>query len=343
MQQHSHGDSFMKKKLLASLILATLSVSSYAKNMDPAYDFLPNVKTQQANIATMQKQAIALVKNTLQIHSIDNYRQVRISFIYNNENKVQALLVYLMSSKFKSYDTVKINLTSDFSVKSVIRNYEPTQNDLSQSPNYARNTRPVCPDQTVQFVIGNSFEIQGPSDEMDQSVEREVQRVYQLAIDKGYNPVLLDINNPAGLQPTVEAYENWMSCPNVKGFYNESHGSTRGISLADDMFSYKNVDKYLAMQLNHKFIVFDSCSTFNDPLLASMTKLFKGNSKQYMAGFVPLPFGPSEKTASCVWTSAFDHARLTQDLVDSCSLKNALKPQSYKIKGNGFKFLEQAL
>ncbi len=333
----------MIKRLLISFACIVASISSFAKNPDPTFDFLPNIKTQLFNssqVAIDQARAIELVKKTLNISANNSYRSVRIRFVYNVQNQIEALQVFLLSSQQKSFEIVKINLTNQFVVTSVQRNYELSRADLLQSPLYAHQIQGTCPDQSVQFVIGNNFQIQGP---MEESVENEVQLVYQLAKEKGYNPVLLNINNSEGLQPTVQSYIDWMSCPNVKGFYNEAHGSPSGIMLSDDMFTNEIVDKNLIMKLSHDVVLFDSCSVFNDPLLSSMTNFFKGNAKQYMGGIVPLPFGPSERTASCFWAEAFNQQRLTQDLIKLCAIKNALEPYAYRIKGNGFKYIEKPI
>ncbi|MHB1946806.1 MAG: hypothetical protein ACYCQI_01675 [Gammaproteobacteria bacterium] len=201
---------------------------------------------------------------------------------------------------------------------------------MSQSPNYAYPYTPHCPDHRVQFVIGNNF-TQHPE------LEEVVLKVQMLAMIKGYHPIYMDINRHPllGPHPTVHNYLDWMSCPNVKGFYNESHGNPDGIALKDDDLIYSLIDKNLVNQLKEKVVLFDSCDTFQNPLLSSMTDKSKGNSQKYIAGIVPLRFGPSEKTAACFWFEAiYRQAQLNQQLIVTCAKQSGLDPYDFRIKGN---------
>lgn len=307
----------------------------------PKFVLLPNVKTKYlmstdaTKAVAIENQSIELVKKILNITSASPYKTVRIRTVYSDSNQVQSLIVYLLSSRYKSVELVKINVTKQFTVGSVVNNYQLQSEDLKQSPNYANKSTPHCPDETVQFVIGNNFDY-------ERSVEKEVQKVYQMAKDKGYNPFLMDVNNPDGPQPTVKAYKDWLSCPNLKGFYNESHGYQQGIVLSDDDFTYTHVENDLIGKLNHEVILFDSCVTFHDPLLSTMTKSDKGDAQQYVAGLIYLPFGPSERTASCFWERAFNQEELNADLLADCSYKFDLDPKGFGITGNGDKHLTPA-
>lgn len=331
----------MLLRYVIGLLFLFYSLSSIASPQSPTFDFLPNVKTSQLmamnaeQVMLNQEKAIALVKETLNITHASPYRAIRIRFIYDDQNQIQALNVYLLSSHYKSFEIIRINLKNNFTVASVINSYQLSQADLLQMPSYASKKELTCPDQNVQFVIGNNFS-------GDASVQKEVEYVYQIAKSFGYNPVLLNINNPKDPQPTVEAYEAWMSCPQVKGFYNESHGSATGIMLADDHLTFAHINRDLVLKFSRDVLLFDSCSTFNNPLLASVTQALKGNAQRYMAGIVPLPFGPSEKTASCIWKEAMDSQVLNQRLISACANKNGLDPLAFRIKGNGAPRLRKA-
>lgn len=332
----------MLKEFFSGAVLFALISSSYANNNNsPNFVLLPNINTQYimhtnaAEAVTIENQAIELVKKTLNINSTSPYKTVRISLQYNSKQQVDALIVYLLSSKYKSFDLVRINLNSDFTVASVIKNYQLQKTDLMQTPAYAEKHHAVCPDTNVHFVIGNNFYY-------DESVEKEVQKVYQMAKDHGYNPVLMDVNISNGPQPTIQAYEDWMSCPNVKGFYNESHGWEQGILLSDGDFSYELIERDLINQLSNKVTLFDSCETFHDPLLSSVMDAKKGNAQQYVAGIISLPFGPSERTASCFWALAFDSKELNRNMLNECSIQNDLQVDGFGIGGNGDNHLGMA-
>lgn len=331
----------MFKKILIFVLFSVFIMSAFAMTDGPNFVLLPNIKTKYLmsvnamKMVQIENQVIELVKKTLNINSESPYRTVRIRLIYNDQNEVKALIVYLLSSINKSLDLVRINLNDNFTVASIINDYQLQQADLSQSPNYAHKLSAKCPDDSVQFVIGNNFD-------GDASVEKEIQRVYQFAKDKGYNPVLMNINDANGPQPTVQAYENWLQCPNVKGFYNESHGWEAGIVLSDDEFMFTRVDRELTNKLHHEIILFDSCLTFHNPLLAAITDVNRGNVQQYIAGFISLPFGASERTAACFWKAAFNKQELNQKMLGDCAKQNRLQIDGFKIDGSGDKYLARA-
>lgn len=321
----------MLKRISVGIIFSALISVSFAATHTPNFVLLPNINKK----INKDNQLIELVKRTLNITPASPYKTVRIRMIYNHQKQIESLIVYLLSNKYKSVELVRINLSSDFNVTSIIKNYQLIPEDLSQSPHYAHKMTPTCPDESVQFVIGNNFYD-------DTSVEEEVQKVYEMAKMKGYHPYLMDVNNSAGPHPTVQEYENWLSCPNVKGFYNESHGWNEGIVLTDDDFVYSLIDQDLINKMKYDVILFDSCLTFRDPLLSSMTNPDSGDTQQYIAGYISLPFGPSEKTAACIWTEAFNHQALNQKMIEDCAIQNDLKPDGFKIKGNGDNHLEPA-
>lgn len=331
-------------KPLTLSLLAIGTPAAFAHQGPLPFSILPNTHHQylmatNATLATGDNaQAIAIVKETLHLTDASPYAGVRIRTLYDG-NSLSALIVYLLSDRTKDYQLVRLNLQSNeqgLYVSQIIRPYTLQTADFAQSPHYAYQHTPECPDPKVQFVIGNNFT-------GDQSVEAAVHRVYEAAEAAGYHPFLMTTNNPNAPQPTVSAYENWMSCKNVKAFYNESHGSPSGILLTDGDFRYTLVDQDLKDKLNHKIVLFDSCSTFNDPLLSAMTQTTEGDAQQYMAGIVPLPFGASEQTAACVLTQAVaQHAEMTQNLIETCAKQSGLDPMAFRIKGNGADVLDPA-
>lgn len=331
----------MVKQLLAICLFIILSITTFtcfAEASQPKFTILPNIKLQYLmakdakQAIAFKEQAIALVQQILHITADSPYRAIRIRFIFNNESQPQALIVYLLSNHYKSFAAIRINLTKTFTVASIMRNYRITTQDQMQSPSYAHPMVPKCPDDNVQFVIGNNFD-------GDHSVERNVKKVYRLAEQMGYHPFLMDTNNSDGPQPTVSAYENWLSCPNVKGFYNESHGSNEGILLFDGDFNYELIAKDLVDKLKHDVVLFDSCETFRDPLLNAIKDKQEGNVQQYIAGFINLPFGASERTASCFWLAAINQEKLTQALINTCSDQSGLERNAFRIAGNGSSYL----
>jgi hypothetical protein len=168
----------MFKKLGISVAILTISISAYAAETMPAFSLLPNVKTQylfttNGRLAVAyEQQAMELVKKTLNITAESPYQSVRIRLVYNEMSHPKALVVYLLSNQTKRAEIVELTLTKDFTVSEVVRDYIPTAGDLAQSPAYAVKSTPHCPDERVQFVIGNNFY-------GDKSVEKEVQATYR--------------------------------------------------------------------------------------------------------------------------------------------------------------------
>ena len=79
---------------------------------------------------------------------------------------------------------------------------------------------------------------------------------------------------------TVENYENYLMCPQLKGFYNVGHGANNDILLTDGVLTknyfitYRNTKK-------HTVILFNSCDTFNDPLKDSIINFAR--AQKYIA------------------------------------------------------------
>lgn len=321
----------MLKNFFVSFILLSFVSISFAATFNTNFIILPNInttylmETDASKALDNQQKAIDVIKKSI---DTTQYKTIRIRLLYNDHHEVNALIVYLLSTQFKTAQIVRIDLNANWEVTNIIPNYSITSADLSQSPSTFYKRKPNCPDDKVQFVIGNNFY-------GDDSVETEVQRVYQAALTKGYNPFLMDVNNPTGPQPTVQSYEDWMSCPNVKGFYNESHGYEQGILLTDDDFTYRDINSQLVGKLDHEVILFDSCETFHNPLLDAMLNPNKGNTQQYVAGIISLPFGSSERTARCFWLNAINDQELTKTMLKNCSIESGLDPNGYGIAGNG--------
>lgn len=331
----------MFKKVLLAFALTAISSAALAQNDAPNFVIFPNVNTEYlmsinaSQVLATDNKVINLVKQTLKITPDSPYRNIKIRMIYDAHHQVKSLIVYLLSTTYKSFDLVRIDLNANFTVANVIKHYELQDQDLMQTPAYAHKHVPVCPDEKVQFVIGNNFY-------HDESVNKEVLKVFEMAKNHGYNPVLMNVNDSSTQQPTIEAYENWLSCPNVKGFYNEAHGWSRGIVLSDGDFTYSIIKADLIGKFKDKVILFDSCETFHNPLLASVIDEDKGNAAQYVAGIISLPFGASERTASCFWAQAFDHGDLHREMLNACSAKHGLQLDGYGIGGHGDNHLLQA-
>src|SRR4029079_953173 len=116
----------MMKKFFASFILSIIVTSVFAS---PNFVILPNVNNTylmatNANVAIdNETKAIELVKTTLNISDKSPYKSIRIRMIYNAQNQIDALIVYLLSMQYKSVELTRINVDSNWHVVSIINHY----------------------------------------------------------------------------------------------------------------------------------------------------------------------------------------------------------------------------
>src|SRR5262249_38449551 len=102
----------MLKKILFGCILSLLISTSFAMTDGPNFILLPNIKTQylmsidSTKALKTENQIVEVVKQTLNITPASPYRAVRIRTIYNDQNQVASLIVYLLSAQYKSFDVV---------------------------------------------------------------------------------------------------------------------------------------------------------------------------------------------------------------------------------------------
>jgi hypothetical protein len=157
-----------------------------------------------------------------------------------------------------------------------------------------------------------------------------VEYLYKLGVSRGYKCVKL-----LGPSANLANYQKYL-CAHLLGFVNVGHGNTSGIALADG-FLYSNwFASRPPKSLWPEVIYFNSCQTFNPPLLPAVEK---AGRRTYVAGKVNLLIGPSEEVCKSFWSMILDRPYDTMGhaLVASENAKYP-NPNSHGISGDKGKF-----
>lgn len=260
-----------------------------------------------------------IIKQTLDTSNNTTYAAIQVQPIYNKAGHMDHLLAYLPSKKDYSVTVTRINLKQNqngYSAGQVTPNYRLTQQDWQQQPN-AKASK--CPDPSVEFVAAT------PVPDYP-TAKQYVDQVYQDASQHGYKSVEL-----LGSDASVSNYQNYLSCPKLKGFFSIGHGSPNGILLFDgdlgaDQFSQMNKELK-----EHAVVLLNSCEVFNDPMKSDV--IDGSDPQKYAGGISTLLIGTSEPASACFWSHAFDGKPMSQWL-NSCATK--IDPNdTWGIGGNG--------
>lgn len=279
----------MKTWMFRFAIFISLLFSS-ATFAQTAISVMPNAKLSPA----LSSEIANIVKKNVDLSG--DIQKAKVQVIYK-DNKPSYLLVYLLSSKNYSLTITKIELNAKFKSTSVIKNYRLQKQDLQQQPKKFS----ACPNEAVNFVSGT------PADEIP-TAKAVIEQVTTMATENGYTAAKM-----LGDEASVENYIGWLSCPNLKGFYNVGHGNDSGILLADGFLSHEVFKTELNAKLAARTVVlFNSCEVVNDPLKSSITE--DANAQKYAGGITTLWIGPSEKASQCFWAEAFKHQEMSPAL-----------------------------
>ena len=303
-------------------VAASLLLASSIASASPTITLLNNhYGLSQAPIDSITR----IVKQTLNAANQSNYASAKVQPIYNSEGSMDHLLVYLPSKTNYSMSVMRINLKqsdTQYTASKVINNYTLSSSDWQQQPG-VQNAK--CPNPKVEFVAATSVPDYP-------TAKQYVDEVYQSAKKHGYNTVEL-----LGDEASTTNYENYLSCPKLKGFYNIGHGSPDGILLSDGMLGTEQFSQ-MHKELNERaVVVLNSCNVFMDPLKSAV--IDGSDPQKYSGGISTLLIGTSEPASACFWEHAFDGKPMTQWL-NSCATK--IDPNdTWGIGGNGSDTLNQ--
>ncbi|MDF1654669.1 MAG: hypothetical protein P1U34_06100 [Coxiellaceae bacterium] len=283
----------MQKQLIVGASLA-LGITTALAN--PSITLMGNAKgTYSIPLSNITQ----LVKKNIDTSANSPYAAIKVQPIYTAGSKIDYLLVYLPSKTNYSFTVTRINLNatkgSQYTAGGVVNNYHLTQADWQQQPR--TKSLGVCPDKSVEFVAATSVP-QYPT------AKQYVEKVFDNAVSHGYKSVKLE-----GDEASVEGYENYLACPNLKGFYNIGHGASSGILLSDGMLGSHQFSQMHKELHERAVVVLNSCEVFNDPLKSAV--LNGSDPQKYAGGISTLGIGTSEPASACFWDHAFNGKPLT--------------------------------
>ena len=234
---------------------------------------------------------INVVKRFLQQSNINvsthgPYLKVQIQDFHDKHNTY--LLVYLLDKNDLKVEIIRIDLNAQGDITSVHRNYRLNQNDINQQPTLAPNEI-HCPDPTVQFVAASTM-YGGIFPIVTKTIDNEIKD----AQNDHLRTHIIKAKDASSV-----TYKNWLSCPNLEGFSNISHGyKTGGLDLNDRPFLPQAIPKF--NNSKHTIVTFDSCSVLSKDSTLMKTMENKG-VQQFSGGITPLNIWGSTLTYGCVW------------------------------------------
>ncbi|MFN7094787.1 MAG: hypothetical protein ACK4M7_05420, partial [Burkholderiales bacterium] len=277
-------------KLIHCISLCILSFTSYATSIS----FLAN-------------HTFSSTEKSLVIQALDKqinpalYRDIKIQILIP-ELGTKQFLVFLLNKDSYCVEIDKLILNDKYQAISLIRNYNNfTENEVIPGTNSITYS---CPNKEVEFVVAT------PLYQEISTARQSINEVADLARGAGLTVVqLLDKD------ATITNYLNYLSCPNLKGFYSIGHGMNRGIMLHDGFLMAKKINEVLKNELEYKTIVeFNSCQVFNNPLKEAT--IDEAHAQKFVGGINNLSIGTSELSSSCFWNQAFNGKSLTPALAE---------------------------
>lgn len=223
-------------------------------------------------------------------------------------------VLYLLSAKTWGVSKVRVDVDSVSGVKNIISLYRESDAEWKSMTHAAS----VCPDNNIQFVAISAFPEVG-------HVKQDVDAVYEAA-KKRYHAieVLGDVANG-------ETYENWMSCPNLKGFYSIGPGDNYELIVGNgDVVSWNFLQaselekayRDTTFILNSPFVYnfpFGSQLTFGRAMSKTDFALDPGpTAHELVAGYADLVIGTSEDVSACFAKKALAGARMNNVTLNAC-------------------------
>ncbi len=320
-------------KLLFTVLMIFINIYTYANNINISFfDKNLNHNINFKNIPQIIFQSLE------QRHKLQDIANIKIIPIYdkNNSTIIDYYFILLASNKNYSFSVNKIFIKNN-KIDEIIENYIFTKQDLKTISAKYNEYVPQCPDEKVDFVIAS--EAYNDNYLYNSSVKPVIDDVYKLALNHNFKTIeLLD------KKATVNAYLDYLSCKNLKGFFSIGHGLPDSIMLADGLLDYTLVDKHLKDKLSGVALLLNSCCVHggdnsacirNDhPLKDSLINIAK--VQKFIGGYNPLEIIPSENTSKCFWHRAFDGAPLN-DALDICGFYSPL--DTFHIDGIGKNYL----
>jgi len=224
-------------------------------------------------------------------------------------------VIYLLSGKVWGMTAVRVDVDTSGNVKNITNNYSIQHAELQTT---SPNDKPVCPDSSVQFVAISAYPGVG-------AVNEAIATVSQAASQK-YKTMTILNENADGM-----TYKNWLSCPNLKGFYSIGHGGPDVIIVGNgDMISYEDfADPQFTNKYKDTSMFINSCQAFNYPFGTEITfgndayaseyaQNPGPNAYEYLSGHTNLLMFSSERSSACFAKRAIEGAKMDYDTLKEC-------------------------
>ncbi|MCP4748262.1 MAG: hypothetical protein GY874_19315 [Desulfobacteraceae bacterium] len=251
------------------------------------------------------------------------YSKVKIEIVYDQAESPEHLLIYLLNKKYYTFETARIDLAEDLSVKDIIMNYELKEQDLVRDD--MKQSYASCPDESVDMVFA-TCETGIPT-----AVDG-VESLEKTATDQGYN-----VKTLFGSDEDKQAVYDWLSCENLMLFGRIGHGSKSGIMVDDGVVNNRYFEDLSSSELENKVLFFNSCQVHNSPLEPAVVG---AGTQKYIGGKTNLYIGPSEKVFKCWFEKVLNANTSMADSLSECNsqISNA---GTFGISGNGSDYLIQ--
>lgn len=289
----------LKKTLLAIVTVAALSAAANISCAVPVRVMDPTHRVTNFDKAEL----IKLVKTNVDLDA-NKLLNVAIQPVFTG-NRITSAYVYLSDKKQYKFTTTKITLDQhnhiSYKLVSVAPNYKMRKTERLSLNKANFEPSPPCLDSQADFVVASALYSYIPN------VKSALDDVAQKATEKGYHVVKLYDQDA-----TVMNYEEYLDCPQMKGFFSIGHGSPDGILVEDGMLTSDFFDSMNHLMRKKTVVEFNSCEVFNDPLKSSVIN--KAQARKYAGGVTTLWIGTSEPTSACFWGKAINHKDLKKAL-----------------------------
>ena len=313
--------NFKNTKLFFALFLSLIILISTSLSVFAADNVKILSSKNYASNQVNETKIVALINDLFKLNSNSYaFNQARVKPIFLNENNStpEYLVVYLLKKDSYYFETKRVNLNSDYSVKSIQENYLETTTDregfeMPYQASYA--------DDDVTAVFATCC------NDIPSAVAG-VNEATKTAQAAGYT-----VRTLVGATATVNAYKYWLSKPNVKIFGNIGHGSPSGIVLADGTLDNNYFNSLATTALNNKVLYFNSCQVHNNPLEGA---ILHAGVQKFIGGNINLYIGSSEEVFKYFWTLTLSKGQaMTPSLTQAENDTNYPDKGAHGISGNG--------
>jgi hypothetical protein len=230
-------------------------------------------------------------------------------------------VVYFISNAYWGFSKTRLDLDANNTIVNITENYHSNQSEYEMS---LTDQPSICPDPSVEFVAISAYPDFG-------DVSESINRVYQAALKKYHHNVVKILGDEADGQ----TYKNWLSCPNLKGFYSIGHGNEEEIMVGHhDLVPYYFFlrEKQFTNKYQHTTLLFNSCLVYNFPFGSELVfgnvlrqtdhfKPFPGTGPkayQFIGGVTNLAMNDSERTSACFLEHALNGAPMDYTNFQTC-------------------------